>query len=75
MNDKEIIRRAISVRGYTQELLAKKVGYASQSGISRALLAKNSARLDTFVKLLDAMDFEVVVRSKTKSGEEWKVEM
>lgn len=74
MNDKEILKSAMQVRGYTQTYLAEKVGYSGQGGISR-VLQSNSARLDTFVKILDAMDFEVVVRSKTKSGEEWKVEM
>ena len=75
MNDKQIIRDAMQSRGYTQSLLAEKVGYASQAGIGQILSARNNTRLDTFVKLLNAMDFEVVVRSKTKSGEEWKVEM
>lgn len=75
MNDKDIIREALHVRSYTQEFLAQKAGYAGQAGIGRLLIAKNGMRIDNFVKLLNAMDFEVVVRSKTKSGEEWKVEM
>ena len=75
MDDKMIIKNALTVRNYSQAFLAEKVGYAGQGGISRVLSSKNSMRLDTFVKLLNAMDFEVVVRSKTKSGEEWKVEM
>lgn len=75
MDDKMILREAMHVRGYSQAYLAEKVGYASQAGVSKVLLTKNSMRVDTFIKLLNAMDFEVVVRSKTKSGEEWKVEM
>ena len=75
MNDREIVREAMHVRKFTQELLAKKTGYTSSAAISRILSVSNGMRTDNFIKLLDAMDFEVVVRSKTKSGEEWKVEM
>ena len=75
MNDKDIIREAMHARGYSQAFLAEKVGYSSQAGVSRVLSVQNGMRIDNFVKLLNAMDFEVVVRSKTKSGEEWKVEM
>lgn len=75
MNDAEIIKAALTARKYTQDYLAQKAEYSGQGSISRLLRAKNSMRVDNFVKLLNAMDFEVVVRSKTKSGEEWKVEM
>ena len=73
MNDKEIILAAIEARGYTQALLAGKAGYKTTSGVSEILRAKKGMRVDNFIKLLDVMDFEVVVRSKTKTGEEWKV--
>lgn len=73
MNDKQIIKEALKVRGYTQVYLAEKAGYASQSGIGQIISAQKGMRIDNFIKLLEAMDFEVVVRSKTKSGEEWRV--
>lgn len=73
MNNKEIIYAAMKARGYTQALLAEKYGYKTTSGISEMLRTKNGMRVDNFVKLLEIMDFEVVVRSKTKTGEEWTV--
>lgn len=74
MNSREIIYAAIKTRGYTQSLLAEKAGYKTTSTINDMLARnKNGMRVDNFIKLLEIMDFEVVVRSKTKSGEEWKV--
>lgn len=74
MNGNEILYAAIKTRGYTQALLAEKAGYKTVSSINDKLARnKNGMRVDTFVKLLEAMDFEVVVRSKTKTGEEWVV--
>ena len=75
MNDKEIIRAAMETRGFSQAYLAEKAGYASQAGVSQLLSSKKGMRVDNFVKLLSECDFEVIVRSRTKSGEEWKVEM
>jgi transcriptional regulator with XRE-family HTH domain len=74
MKDKEIIKAAMTARGYSQTFLAKeKLGFATPSGVSERLRGKQSMRVDTFVKFLKAMDFEVVVRSKTSSKEEWTV--
>ena len=73
MNGNEILYAAIKTRGYTQALLAEKAGYKTPAGVHDILKAKKGMRVDNFVKLLEIMDFEVVVRSKTKTGEEWKV--
>ena len=63
MNEKDIIRAAMRTCGWNQEELAKKAGYISRSGISNRLNGK-SMRVDTFVKMLAAMGYEVVVRGK-----------
>lgn len=62
MNEKDIIREAMVSCGWNQEILAQKVGYKTQSAISNRLSGK-SMRVDTFVKLLAAMGYEVMVRS------------
>lgn len=73
MNEKQIIKTAMKNRGINQEQLAHEVGYKNQSSISNRLCG-NSMRVDTFVKLLSAMDYEVVVRSKKGDQEEsWTI--
>ena len=53
----------LKTRGITQKKLADEVGYKSQAAVSRLLNSNEyDMRVDTFVKLCDAMDCEVVVR-------------
>ncbi len=62
MNEKDIITAAMKSCGWTQAELAKKAGYKTQSAISNRINGK-SLRVDTFVKLLTAMGYKVVVMS------------
>ena len=62
MNEKDIITAAMKSCGWTQSELAKKAGYKTQSAISNRINGK-SLRVDTFVKLLAAMGYKVVVLS------------
>lgn len=62
MNEKDIITAAMKSCGWTQTELAKKAGYKTQSAISNRINGK-SLRVDTFVKLLGAMGYKVVVMS------------
>lgn len=62
MNEKEIITAAMKTCGWTQKELASQSGYNTQSAISNRLSGK-SMRVDTFVKLLSAMGYEVIVQS------------
>lgn len=64
MNEKDIIREAMKSCGWTQVTLAEKCGYSTQSSVSSRLNG-SSMRVDTFVKFLSAMGYEVVVRSKS----------
>ena len=82
MNEKEIIREIMSLKGYTQTLVAEKAGLKRQSNMSEMLRSKN-LRVDNLVRLLEAMDCELVIRSKTSMTDpknpertckpEWKV--
>lgn len=74
MNEKQIIKSAMKARGINQEQLAHEVGYKTQSSIS-SRLSGYSMRVDTFVKLLSAMGYAVVVKSAVSNddGEEWTV--
>ena len=76
MTEKEILVNAMKVRGYTQTMLAQAAGYARQSNVSELLRGK-SIRVDNFVKLLNAMGFDVVVKDRNGQNREnvWKVEL
>lgn len=73
MNIETIIKEIIAKKGYTQKSLAAKLGYEHASGVSEKLRRKGGMRLDTFIKILNAMECEVVIRSKT-NRDEWRVD-
>ena len=75
MNEKDIIKTAMSADKITQKELAEALGLCSQQSIGNMLSRKNSMRLDNFVKILNVMGYEVVVRKKLGESEEWKVEL
>lgn len=75
MNEKEIIKTAMVADGITQKELAVALGWSSQQSVGNMLARKNSMRLDNFVKMLNEMGYEVVVRKKLGVSEEWRVEL
>lgn len=66
MNEKDVVREAMKSCNWTQAVLAEKAGYSAQSSLSSRLNGK-SMRVDTFVKLLSAMGYEVVVQSTSRN--------
>lgn len=64
MREKDIVRMAMKERGETQEGLGKKVGFKSPSHVTGILNRYNSMRVDVLMKLLEAMDYGVVVIDK-----------
>lgn len=75
MNEKDVIKAAMSADGITQKELAEALGWGSQQAVGNMLARKNSMRLDNFVKMLNEMGYEVVVRKKLGVSEEWKVDL
>lgn len=74
MTDKEILSTIMKEDGFTLATLSEKLGYKTTSGVSERLRVKNAMRVDVFFKFLEAMDCEVVVRSKKKGHKEYKVD-
>ena len=82
MNEKEIIREVMKVKGFNQTLIAEKAGLKRQSNVAEMLRSRN-LRVDNLIRLLEAMDCELVVRSKTtvqtpdgkNTKPEWRVEL
>ena len=76
MNEKKIIREAMYARRINQTVLASMMGMKHQSNIGGYLSGK-SLRVDTFVKLMDAMGFDVIVKDRNNSNREnvWKIDV
>ena len=76
MTEKEIIRKAMSVRGINQTILAGRAKLKRQSNVSEMLRGK-SLRVDNLVRLLNAMDFDVIIKDRNGSNREnvWKIEL
>ena len=74
MKAKEVIATAMQKDKITQKELAEAMGLKSAQAIGNILYRENSVRVNSFVKMLDIMGYEVVVRKKIGETEEWKVE-
>lgn len=74
MKAKEIIKKAMSADKITQKELAEAIGLKSQQAVGNLLNRENGMRLDGFLKMLDVMGYEVIVRKKLGASEEWKVD-
>ena len=74
MNEKEIIKEAMKSCGWNQETLALKAGYKTQSAVGTRLNG-SSMRVDTFVKFLSAMGYEVIIKSTSPNTNknEWRI--
>ena len=74
MNSKKIVREVMKLRGHTYESLANKLGYEKPNRVSERLRGTTEMRVDTLVKLLSEMDYEVVIRSTLPTDKtEWVV--
>ena len=73
MREREIINEIMRKRNFTYATLSDKCGYSTASGISNKLSRPNGMRLDTFLKMLNALDCELVIRSKLTDKSEWKI--
>ena len=62
MKSNEVVRAAMKIDGLSQAALATKCGYATQSGIGNALNRDNGMRVDIFIKMMNAMGYDVIVR-------------
>ncbi len=76
MNEKKIVREALKSVGWSMQQLAEVLGFASTSAVSNRLNSGASAmRVDTFVKMLNAMGYEVEVHSRSRDNKnKWVVE-
>lgn len=62
MDERQILREAMSVFGTNQTQLAHKLGYKKQSGVGNIL--QRNMSINVLVRILNAMDCDLVVRSR-----------
>lgn len=74
MKAKEIIGEAMKKDKITQKELAEAMGLKSPQAIGNILYRESSVRVSSFVKMLNIMGYEMVVRKKIGETEEWKVD-
>lgn len=76
MTEQEVIKKAIKVRGITQAILAADAGFKRQSNVGELLRSRN-LRVDNFVRLLNAMNFDVIVKDRNGNNREnvWKIDL
>ena len=75
MNSKQIVAEVMEARGWSQKMLADKLGYATVTGVSNRLNGKTTKdmNVNTLVQFLSLMECDVVVRSRTKDRTEWTI--
>ncbi len=74
MKANKIIGTAMTEGKITQKALAEAMGLKSAQAVGNILYRENSVRVNSFVKMLDIMGYEVIVRKKIGETEEWKVD-
>lgn len=80
MKANEIIKEAMKSNGWSQKTLAKQAGYINKDGEGMQTAVSNRINgermsVDTFLKFLNAMGYELVVKSSNPNSNknEWKV--
>lgn len=66
----EIAKAALIAAGISQKKLADKMGLKSQQALFSMLNAKNGMRVDNFVKIMNTLGYDVVIRNKVTDEEQ-----
>lgn len=67
----KIVKEVIKFRGHSYLSLAKKLGHEHASAVSNRLTDKSPIQINVLLRMLDALDCELIIRSKTKDRTEW----
>lgn len=73
MRSIEVIREILAMRGWSQAKLAQECGYKRQSNIAAILTRNTDMKVCNLVELSEAMGFEVIVRDKMGSKQEYRI--
>ena len=73
MKPHEIIKEIMKLRGFSNQSLATKLGKSTASAVSTKLSREKGMRMDIFMEMVEAMDCEVIVKSKLADKTQWKI--
>lgn len=62
MKSTEVVKSVMAADGVSQANLAARLGYKHQSAVGNAVNRENGMRVDVFVKMMNAMGYDVIVR-------------
>lgn len=65
----QIARDVWAASGVSQKKLAEKMGLKTQQGVFNLFKAKNGMRVDNFVRMMNLLGYDVVVRNKVTDEE------
>ena len=71
MRGKEVVFEAMKLRGKNARMLADDMDYATASGVTERLRAKQDIRVDTLIAFLDALECDVIVKSRLLDKKTW----
>ena len=71
MNASELVKAVMAEKGCSCATLAKKLGCSTPSFVSEKLRRENGMRTDWFVKMLNAMDCEIIVKDSMGNKKTW----
>lgn len=71
MNASELVKAVMTEKGCSCATLAKKLGYSTPSFVSEKLRRENGMRTDWFVKMLNAMDCEIIIKDTMGNKKSW----
>lgn len=72
MNEIEIVKALMKEKGMSGKTLAEKLGYNTPSAVTNRLQSKTMT-VEMLVKLLDAMDCELIIKNKVGNKESFEV--
>jgi len=64
MTPRLFAKTAVESSKLSQKRLADKMGLKAQQGVFNMLNAKNGMRVDNFVKMMNALGYDVIVRER-----------
>lgn len=59
----EVVKKLIKEQGVTQEEVARKAGFATQSGLAN-MLSKRNVTLETMLRILDVFGYTLAIVKK-----------
>ncbi len=74
MKPSEVIKEIMKLRGFSNQSLATKLGKSTASAVSTKLSREKGMRMDIFLEMVEAMDCEVIIKSKLADKSQWKIE-